>query len=237
MAVIEMGMSHAGEIAALAHIADPDWGVVTNVGSAHVQNFAGGIAEIARAKYELVAALSAHGVAFLNCDDAYVSQFGRDFRGKTIYFGRRTVCRSARAGDCLAGRARDRTWRCWPGRTTEGCICNLLGEHNVANALAAIGVGVEAGIPLETCCRALAELRPEDKRGQILETIGGATVINDCYNCNPEALKVDDRHAGGECRSEQGRRIWWRARCWNWVRESESCMRRADGTRRRRESI
>ncbi len=87
-AVIEIGMSNAGEIAALAYIAAPDWGVVTNVGTAHAQNFPDGIAGIARAKYELVAALPQNGVAFLNCDDAYVSQFGRNFRGKAVYFGR-----------------------------------------------------------------------------------------------------------------------------------------------------
>src|SRR6202167_2943176 len=86
-AVVEMGMNHLGEIAALARIAAPDWGVVTNVGTAHIENFDQGQAGIARAKYELIAALPGTGVAFLNCSDAYVSQFGRDFHGKVVYFG------------------------------------------------------------------------------------------------------------------------------------------------------
>lgn len=185
-AVIEMGMSNAGEIAALAYIAAPDWGVVTNVGTAHAQNFADGVAGIARAKYELVAALPAHGVAFLNCDDPYVSQFGRDFRGKTVYYGR---------GPCADPRARKITSLGIEGQQVEvrageqraTLRLRLLGQHNVSNAMAAVAVGIEAGIALEACCAALAELEPEDKRGQVV-TIGGATVINDCYNSNPEAL-------------------------------------------------
>src|ERR1039458_8817646 len=84
VAVIEMGMNHPGEIAALALIAAPDWGVVTNVGTAHVENFADGQAGIARAKFELVDALPTNGIVFLNCDDSYASQFGRDFHGRAV---------------------------------------------------------------------------------------------------------------------------------------------------------
>lgn len=188
VAVIEMGMSHAGEIAALAYIAAPDWGVVTNVGNAHAQNFADGIAGIARAKYELVEALPAHGVAFLNCDDAYVSQFGRDFHGKVVYFGR-GPCADPKAQSVKAMGADGQVVEVRSGAQEATLRLHLLGEHNVANALAAIAVGIEAGISLEECCEALAELKPEDKRGEVL-TIGGATVINDCYNSNPEALKA-----------------------------------------------
>jgi UDP-N-acetylmuramoyl-tripeptide--D-alanyl-D-alanine ligase len=187
-AVVVLGMSHAGEIAALTRIAAPDWGVVTNVGTAHALNFPDGVTGIARAKYELVAALPSHGVAFLNCDDPYVSQFGRDFRGKTIYFGR-GPCADPRAQEIRTLGAQGLTAEVRAGAQQAVLHLHLLGDHNVSNAMAAIAVGVEAGIPLETCCAALAELEPEDKRGQVL-TINGAMVINDCYNCNPEALKA-----------------------------------------------
>jgi UDP-N-acetylmuramoyl-tripeptide--D-alanyl-D-alanine ligase len=205
IAVVEMGMSNAGEITALAYIAAPDWGVVTNVGNAHAQNFADGIAGIARAKYELVAALPSQGVAFLNCDDPYVSQFGRDFRGKVIYFGRgpcadplaQTIKPQGADGQIVEVRA---------GEEQATLKLHLLGEHNVANAMAAIAVGIEAGITLQDCCDALGELKPEDKRGQI-EVIGGATVINDCYNSNPEALKAMIGTLAAMPVGEGGRRI------------------------------
>jgi UDP-N-acetylmuramoyl-tripeptide--D-alanyl-D-alanine ligase len=65
----------------------------------------------------------------------------------------------------------------------------LLGVHNVTNALAAIAVGLEAGISLDQAAAALATLAPGDRRGQVL-TLRGAKVINDCYNSNPEALQA-----------------------------------------------
>src|ERR1051325_4461746 len=86
LAVVELGMNHAGEITALAAIAQPDIGVVTNVAPVHLGFFAS-VADIARAKYELIQSLPANGTAVLNADDEYVSQFGRDFAGHVINFG------------------------------------------------------------------------------------------------------------------------------------------------------
>jgi len=86
IAVFELGMSHAGEIAALAKIAHPDIGVVTNVAPVHLEFFAS-IADIARAKYELIQELHSGATAILNADDEYVSQFGRDFHGKVVHYG------------------------------------------------------------------------------------------------------------------------------------------------------
>jgi len=185
-AVVEMGMNHAGEIAALALIATPDWGVVTNVGMAHVENFPEGQAGIARAKFELVAALPATGIAFLNCDDPYVSQFGRDFLGRVVYFG---------AGPCadpqsiLASEDLKGLHVCFrAGERKADLVLHMLGAHNASNALAGLAVALEAGVDLDAAIAALELLKPGDKRGQIIE-VGGATILNDSYNSNPEALR------------------------------------------------
>ena len=185
-AVIEMGMNHLGEIAALCRIATPDWGVVTNVGTAHIENFTEGQAGIARAKYELIAALPANGVAFLNCSDQYVSQFGRDFRGKVVYFGIGPCgdpaildVKEDSSGLRIHYRAGDH----------DGIFTlSLLGAHNAQNAIAGLAVALEAGVDPDYAIAALESLRPGSKRGEVLE-IAGATILNDSYNSNPEALK------------------------------------------------
>ena len=192
VAVVEMGMSAAGEIAALCRIATPDWGVVTNVGNAHAEGFADGIAGVARAKYELIAGLSQHarerGVAILNADDAYVSQFGRDFAGHAIYYGDAAIADvRAEAVEELGSRG-TRFRAVTAAGETAAVELALLGRHNSRNALAAIAVGLEAGISLARCAEAIASLAPEDKRGEVTAW-HGATLINDCYNSNPEALQ------------------------------------------------
>lgn len=205
IAVIEMGMSSAGEIAALAAIALPDWGVVTNVGNAHAEFFADGIAGIARAKYELVQSLPTHGVAFLNCDDAYVSQFGREFQGKAIYFGH-GPCADPRAESIEMLGADGLEIKVRAGDEHDSLHLHLLGEHNVSNIMAAIAVGLEAGIPLAECCAALEDLRPEEKRGRIV-TWHDANIINDSYNSNPEALRAMIGTLAAMPVGEGGRRI------------------------------
>jgi UDP-N-acetylmuramoyl-tripeptide--D-alanyl-D-alanine ligase len=185
-AVVEMGMNHAGEIAALARIASPDWGVVTNVGTAHIENFADGQAGIARAKFEMVDALPTNGVAFLNCDDAYVSQFGRDFHGRAVYYGSGPCAdpRLLKVTEDVAGLHIDiRT-----GERESQLTLKMLGAHNAMNALAGLAVALEAGVDLEAALAGLAGLTAGDQRGETIKT-HGATILNDSYNSNPEALR------------------------------------------------
>jgi UDP-N-acetylmuramoyl-tripeptide--D-alanyl-D-alanine ligase len=186
IAVVEMGMNHSGEIAALARIATPDWGVITNVGTAHIENFKEGQAGIARAKFELIEALPASGVAFLNCDDAYAAQFGRDFHGRVVYFGSGPCAdpQILSVGEDLRGLH----LRYRAGEHEGDFTLQMLGAHNALNALAGLAVALEAVVDLDAAVKAIASLTAGDKRGQVIE-IGGATILNDSYNSNPEALR------------------------------------------------
>jgi UDP-N-acetylmuramoyl-tripeptide--D-alanyl-D-alanine ligase len=186
VAVIEMGMNHAGEIAALARIAEPNWAVVSNVAPVHLEYFAEGIEGIARAKYELVQALPPDGVAVLNCDDERVAKFGQGMGDRAVFYG---------TGDCAAIRAvqvaevgaEGVVFTVTAHGERASVQLHMLGRHNVHNALAAVAVGLRSGMSLVECASALGELRAGDKRGEIADW-RGATLINDSYNSNPRAL-------------------------------------------------
>ena len=187
VAVIEMGMSHAGEIRALAKIAQPEIGVVTNVAPVHLEFF-DSLAGIAHAKYELIESLPASGTAILNADDEYVSQFGRDFPGKVITYGTRATA-DVRAENVESRGAQGSSFDIVTARARGPALLPLVGEHNILNALAAVAVGLARGLRLSETVGALATLTPADKRGQVVQ-LGNITVINDCYNSNPKALNA-----------------------------------------------
>lgn len=194
VAVLEMGMNHAGEIARLAKIAEPDWAVVTNVAPVHLEHFETGIAGVAAAKRELIEALPQDGLAVLNFDDDWVAAFARGRAEHVVFYGSRKGA-DVRAEaiedlgaegvgfDVVLGKEAAET----AAEERATVRLHLLGRHNVLNALAAIAVGVQSGMTLEACALALEELRPSDKRGEVLEW-RGARLINDCYNSNPRAL-------------------------------------------------
>jgi UDP-N-acetylmuramoyl-tripeptide--D-alanyl-D-alanine ligase len=186
VAVIEMGMNHAGEIAALAKIAEPDWAVVSNVGPVHLEFFPDGIAGIARAKYELVEALPADGIAVLNFDDNYVASFGRGMGERAVFYGLNEGA-EVRAVHVAEVGAEGVVFTVEANGERASVQLRMLGQHNVPNALAAIATGLKSGMELGECAAAVGELRAGDKRGEVVHW-RGATLINDCYNSNPRAL-------------------------------------------------
>jgi UDP-N-acetylmuramoyl-tripeptide--D-alanyl-D-alanine ligase len=185
IAVVELGMSHAGEITALAKITLPDQGVVTAVAPVHLENFES-IAGIARAKYELVASLPAGATVFLNSDDEYVAQFGRDFHGRVIMFGLK-VTADVRAENIQLLGSNGSRFDLVAGACRQTLSSPLLGTHNIYNVLAASAVALQHGIQPSQIAEALPLLEPPDKRGQVLQ-LGNITVLNDCYNSSPKAL-------------------------------------------------
>src|SRR5215472_7809419 len=185
LAVVEMGMNHVGEIRALATLAHHDLAIVTCVAPVHLEFFHS-LAEIARAKYEIIETLHPGGVAVLNADDEYVSQFGRDFKGKVITFGLRHPADVSAQNIQMHG-SKGSTFDLVIDGVREPVMLPLLGEHNIYNALAATAAALERGISPSVVAGALSTVQAGDKRGQLLE-LDGATIINDSYNSNPRAL-------------------------------------------------
>jgi len=189
LAVVEMGMSHPGEISALARIALPNQAVVTNVAPVHLESF-DSIAGIARAKYELIEALPHGGTAVLNADDEYVSQFGRDFKGKVVRFGLKpAACIPAdvRAENIEVLGPEGTRFDLVSHEVRQSVQSPLLGKHNVYNVLAAAAIALEHGITPSEIAGALPSLQAGDKRGQVVQ-LGNITVLYDCYNSSPKAL-------------------------------------------------
>lgn len=188
VAVIEMGMNHAGEIAALARIAEPDWGVVSNVGPVHLEFFPEGIQGIAAAKKELVDGLPSDGLAFLNADDERVASMARGLGARAIFFGT-SPSASVRAEKIVEAGLDGVTFTAVANGQSAEAHLQMLGRHNVLNALAAIAVSLQSGMYLAECVVAVGQMRPTDKRGNVLEW-RGSRIINDCYNSNPAALNA-----------------------------------------------
>ena len=182
VAVLEIGMNHAGEIRDLARIASPRIAVVTNVGYAHIEGFES-IDDIAAAKRELVEALPPDGVAVLNADDRRVLEFRNVHGGRTITYGLSEPAEVRATGvEYLADSARFRV-----GATS--FETELTGRHGILNILAGIAVAGLYGIPPERLPSAVRDLKPGKMRGERIRR-NGMTILNDCYNSNPDAVRA-----------------------------------------------
>ena len=189
-AVVELGMSHAGELKRLAEIARPDVGAVTVVAPVHLEFFAS-VDEIALAKRELIEGLcgGSGSVSVLNADDARVAAFSKVAPGRVLTYG---VIESAdfRAENIadrgLAGTEFD--FASASGR--ERLRLPLAGRHNISNALCALAAASAWGLGAAEAREVFPKLEATGMRGRILHYDAGFTVINDCYNSNPLALRA-----------------------------------------------
>ena len=186
IAVVELGMNHAGEIRALVEIAEPDLRVWTNVAAVHAEYFAS-IEAIADAKSEILCGANAGTELVANAGDARVAARIGGFPGRVTTFGVDTAA-DVSATDLvhrgLAGMAAT-------VHTPAGARpleTPLLGEGNVANVLAAVAVALRFEIPLEAVLNRVASIGAHARRGEVLR-LGRLTVVDDSYNSSPLALE------------------------------------------------
>jgi UDP-N-acetylmuramoyl-tripeptide--D-alanyl-D-alanine ligase len=187
IAVVELGMSHAGEISTLVRVAEPDVRVWTNVGEAHL-GFFDSLDAIADAKAEILEGASASTLLVANADDPRIVARAVSFRGRIVTFG---IDRDA---DVRASQVVDRgvdgtSARVTTPRGSMEVATPLVGRGNLANILAAAAVALEFDVPLADVAAKAAGLRPAAHRGEVVRLASGVTVVDDSYNANPTATK------------------------------------------------
>jgi UDP-N-acetylmuramoyl-tripeptide--D-alanyl-D-alanine ligase len=187
--VLEMGARGPGHIARLCGVAGPQIGVVLNVGSAHLGEF-GSPEVIAQAKGELVEALPEDGTAVLNADDPRVLGMAARTRARVLTTGLGAdadvraasvvLDESARAGFTLVAAGEEHP-----------VALQVVGHHQVANALSAAGAALAAGLDPATIAGALSAATPRSRwRMEVGRRADGVTVVNDAYNANPESMRA-----------------------------------------------
>lgn len=188
MAVLEMGMSAAGEIGTLARIAPPDVAVVTNISPVHLEFF-DGLESIALAKKEILDGAKPGATAVLNADDPLVMRIAEGFPGRKLTFGRGPGS-NVRAEAVEARGYEGFDLRLRYGRERIATSFPFLNEAAVDNLLAAAAVALSLGLGPEEIRPAIAGLRPSPRRGRLVETARGIRVYDDSYNSNPRALEA-----------------------------------------------
>jgi UDP-N-acetylmuramoyl-tripeptide--D-alanyl-D-alanine ligase len=186
--VVELGMNHRGEIARLAEIARPTIGVITNVGTAHIE-YLGSRDEIAREKGDLVAALPPEGVAVLNADDARCLGQASRTRARVLRFGLGPEA-DVRGERITSLGERGYAFDLVHGDDRQAVHVAGLGEATVPNALAAAAAALASGCSVVDAAQGLAVYQPVGGRMEPLMLPRNIIVINDTYNANPQSMEV-----------------------------------------------
>lgn len=188
-AVIEMGANGPGEIEFSSQVACPDIALITCASAAHVEGF-GSLQGIVEAKGEILDSLTEDGTAVLNGDDPNVEQWiSRSRHSRQVLF-------SASGNSAMTYYAEDVSlndqgqvsFKLLGPRGTDCINLQLLGTHNVANALAAAAVALEAGASMENVKTGLASVRPVPGRLVSMPGIGGCLIVDDTYNASPSSF-------------------------------------------------
>ena len=185
-AVIEMGMSHFGEISALSKTALPDIGIITNIGVSHIENL-GSRDGILKAKLEILDGMKKGSTLILNVDNDKLSEVKLDDY-EIFGFGIDSENADVRAFDISENETHTEFKVSFEGGTQKVTIPTV-GLHNVYDALAAFCVGLKLGIDTEVIADALGEYSPSGMR-QRIKKVNNLTVIEDCYNASPDSQKA-----------------------------------------------
>ena len=182
-AVVEMGANHPGEIRTLVNLARPDFGIITNIGKAHLEGF-GSFEGVIKTKNELYDNLKAYGkTAFVNRDNALLMDLSEQLSRHTYGTDAQADCRvePESCNPYLAVR--------WEGRTIQ---THLVGSYNFENVAAAIAVGSHFGVDANDIQTALEAYEPTNSRSQVIE--GRNRIVMDAYNANPTSMNASVRN-------------------------------------------
>lgn len=186
-AVLELGMSAAGELRELSDIARPDVAVITVIAAAHLQSFAS-LREIALAKAEILEGLAAGGAAVLNREDPELRRIGEDFSGTVLWFGR------DRSSDVSVERWRGtihlQRFELRVGGEVVDVALPLPGPHFMWNFAAAAAAAHRLGVSPGDIAAVAPGLRAAEHRGRVRRLGQGVTLLDDCYNSNPAAVEA-----------------------------------------------
>lgn len=188
-AVIEMGANGAGEIAFSVGIAEPDIVLITKASAAHIEGF-GSLQGIVEAKGEILDGLGESGVAVLNADDKNVDQWQRRAGNrKTVLFSLLEKAESQYfASEIDVSKVGELAFKLHCPQGSASIQLNMMGEHNVANAVSASALALEVGASLEDVIKGLASLSSIDGRLKLRSGINGCTLIDDTYNASPDSF-------------------------------------------------
>lgn len=187
--VAELGAGGLGSIAYLTEMARPDVAVELKVGLAHVGEF-GGIETTAAIKAELLHGLEPHAIAVLNADDGYVREMAETCANEKVWFGSASDAslRSENIELTLEGTSFDLIW---PDGARQRVTLQILGEHHVMNALAALSVAEVLGVSRGDAIAAIEAMPLAERwRMQLTHRADGVAVINDAYNASPDSTKA-----------------------------------------------
>jgi len=181
VAVVELGINHPGEMEMLSEIARPDVTVVTAIGEAHL-GFFKGKAQLAQEKMKIAASLREGGVRILNGDDPYLKA-----KGDVVTFGLRNG--KVKATNLKTTAQGTRFTLSAKGQKAPAEL-QMLGIHNVRNAVAAVSVGLTLGLPLKALADRLSKFKPQASMRMEMKKLKGVLVINDAYNASPTSMEA-----------------------------------------------